>query len=72
MSKALKVLLALAGGLVLAVGLTVAFFAHRLRPDVETAAPLPKVTLTELSSGAEYDLAALRGEVVVLDFWAST
>jgi cytochrome c biogenesis protein CcmG/thiol:disulfide interchange protein DsbE len=38
---------------------------------VEVGEPPPEIDLPELNSGKQIKLAALRGKVVVVDFWAS-
>jgi hypothetical protein len=62
------------------VGLAIAFFvvigagfwalSSRVTPDVAIGEPLPVIEVASLD-GEPIDLEAYRGEVVVLDFWAT-
>ena len=72
MSRTKKVLVGIAAGLFLLAGTAGGYLVWRLRPAVEHEAPLPQVALTDLRTGQPYDLAGRLGEVVLLDFWAST
>jgi len=72
MSRKKKVLVGVAAGLFLFAGAAGSYMAWRFRPAVEHEAPLPQVALTDLRTGQPYDLAGRLGEVVLLDFWAST
>jgi hypothetical protein len=60
--------------LALLLGLAAAGFgwmASSLSPDIELGSIGPEVTLTTLS-GEPLAVSSLRGQVVLLDFWAST
>lgn len=55
----------------LALVLMALFGMPALALAVEVGEPPPEINLPDLNSGKKISLAALRGKVVVIDFWAS-
>jgi len=52
-------------------GLGFLLLLDRLEPDVAQGEPLPAASLTD-AEGAPFEIATLKGKVVLMEFWSAT